>query len=493
MFAVLHIGSFALHAALRLRAADRRTCAGPMALFSLTTRPSVVLECTEAARAAGVHVGMTAPQALARCPRLIICPRSETGESEATALLRATALTLSPTVEETATGVCTADLTHAAELDIVTLVENGLTLLHASALPATAGLGRTPLLALYAAQQVHTPARLFHVTDEPAFLAPLPVSIARPSPEIAAIIDRWGLRTLGELNALPTAELLQRFGTAGAEFGQRCRGGEPRPLRPVTPIHAFRATHDFEESIASLEPLLFLLRRLLDRLEVELRLTGQAAAAIILHLQLEDNRSHAHRTVLPEPAVAADILFRALHSHLATLQTTAAITHLTVELVPTRALVRQTGLFENGLRDPHGFAETLARLAAKIGAERIGSPRQVDSHRPDTFHLVAPPPLLAPPAPPPRHPLLGGPLRRFRPPLPATLEFSPADPKPRYVHTTRFAGTITTVVGPWRSSGGWWQTDETWDRTEWDIGLAEGGLYRLLHADGAWFIEGEYD
>lgn len=493
MFAVLHVGSFALHAALRLRATDRQTAAKPVALFCPTSRPSLVLECTEAARVAGVQVGMTAPQALARCPRLIICPRSETGEAEAAALLRTTALALSPTVEETEIGVCTADLTHAAGLDVLALIENGLTLLHASDLPATAGLGRTPLLALYAAQQLRPPARLLQVTDETAFLAPLPLAVARPSPEIAAVIAHWGLRTLGEFNALPTAELLQRFGAAGAEFCQRCRGGDPRPLRPVAPVHEFRATHESEEPLASLEPLLFLLRRLLDRLEMELRQAGQAAAEIILQLQLEDDRSHAHRTLLPEPAVAAEIMFRALHTHLATLQTTAAITRLTVELVPTRALVRQTGLFEHGLRDPHGFTETLARLAAKIGAERIGSPRQVDSHRPDIFRLVTPPPLLAPPAQPPRHPFLGGPLRRFRPPLPATLEFSAADPKPRYVHTARFAGTITTVVGPWRSSGGWWQPDETWDRTEWDIGLAEGGLYRLLHADGAWFIEGEYD
>ena len=109
MFAVLHVGSFALRAALRLHAIDERAKhAGPAALFSANTRPSTVLACTEAARVSGVSVGMTAPQALARCPRLVVCPRSETGETEATALLRAVALNLSPTVEETEPGVCTA-------------------------------------------------------------------------------------------------------------------------------------------------------------------------------------------------------------------------------------------------------------------------------------------------------------------------------------------------------------------------------------------------
>ena len=373
MFAVLHVGSFALRAALRLHAIDERAKhAGPAALFSANTRPSTVLACTEAARVSGVSVGMTAPQALARCPRLVVCPRSETGETEATALLRAVALNLSPTVEETEPGVCTADLSHAAGLNMVALLEAGLTLLHYRALPATAGLGRTPLLALYAAQQVRPPARLLQVTDETAFLAPLPLSAARPPAALMEVIDRWGLRTLGEINALPKADLLHRFGAAGEEFCQRCRGGAPRPLQPITPVQYFNATHDFPEPISVLDPLLFVLRRLLDRLEVELRQAGQAAAQIDLRLELEDDCSHTHRTLLPEPAVDAEILFRSLHTHLASLQTNAAITRLTVELLPTRALVRQTGLFEHGLRDPHGFAETLARLAAKIGAERIG-------------------------------------------------------------------------------------------------------------------------
>ena len=87
----------------------------------------------------------------------------------------------------------------------------------------------------------------------------------------------------------------------------------------------------------------------------------------------------------------------------------------------------------------------------------------------------------------------GLPLRRFRPPLPANLEFTSTDRKPTYVWTERFHGAITHVRGPWCSSGDWWQTDGAWARTEWDIALAGGGLYRLLRDGEAYFIEGEYD
>jgi protein ImuB len=108
------------------------------------------------------------------------------------------------------------------------------------------------------------------------------------------------------------------------------------------------------------------------------------------------------------------------------------------------------------------------------------------------------------------HAPCGLPLRRFRPPLPARLEFTttdlaeagapsppgsapPADRRPSYVWTEHFHGAISHVRGPWCSSGDWWQADRAWSRTEWDIALVGGGLYRLLRTGEAWFIEGEYD
>ena len=52
---------------------------------------------------------------------------------------------------------------------------------------------------------------------------------------------------------------------------------------------------------------------------------------------------------------------------------------------------------------------------------------------------------------------------------------------------------IRELRGPWRSSGDWWQGDRTWARTEWDVALETGGLYRLLLVGESYFVEGEYD
>jgi protein ImuB len=331
------------------------------------------------------------------------------------------------------------------------------------------------------------------VIDEKTFLSPLPLATADPSPELAGILANWGLRTLGDLTTLPRDEIVRRFGSEGLALWNRATGGDSRPLHLVTPAQSFTAAMEFEQEIETLEPLLFILRRFLDRLTLELRVSQHVAVEIELTLRLEDETRHARNFRLPEPTADVEILFRTLHTHLESLQTAASISALELRLIPTRPLVRQHGLFDTGLRDPHGFAETLARVGALVNSDRVGTPQREDTHRPDAVKLVPPPPIVPPPAEPPVHAPLGLPLRRFRPPLPATLEFTQHEGKPTYLFTDQFRGEIAHLRGPWRSSGDWWQSDRAWQRTEYDIALADGGLYRLLQIGEAWFIEGEYD
>jgi protein ImuB len=208
-------------------------------------------------------------------------------------------------------------------------------------------------------------------------------------------------------------------------------------------------------------------------------------------LQLADETAHTHEFRLPEPTADVEILFRALHTHLESLHTVASIIAVQLHVTPARPLVRQQGLFETGLRDPHGFAETLARLAALVGAERVGTPHRDDTHRPDAVKLAPPPAVVAPPSAPPLHARLGPPLRRFRPPLPARVEFTGA--RASYLWTDRVQGEIVQQSQAWPTSGEWWQSDRAWDRREWDVALAGGGLFRLVETNDGYFLEGEYD
>lgn len=485
MFAVLHVADFALYAVLRTESGTHGKTA---ALFAGVGKKSTVLATTPAARMAGVELGMTAPQAVARCPTLLIRGPNATAESESRAALLAIGFTLSPSVEATAPGLCTIDLRGLAREKFEPATRIAVAELARLGLPATAGLARTPLLALYAARATES---VLLVDAEKNFLAPLPLSAADPPPELAAVFTNWGLRTLGDLTALPRDEIVRRFGAAGLALWQRAAGGSPRPLHPVALPQTFSATLELENEIETLEPLLFILRRLLDRLTLELLAAQFVAAELALSLRLEDDTCYARSFRLPEPTADADILLRALHTHLESLQTAAAICAVRLRLAPTRPLVRQQGLFDTGLRDPHGFAENLARLAALVGPEHVGTPQLEDTHRPDAVKLIAPLAVVPPPAAPLLHVPLGPPLRRFRPPLPARLEFTGR--RPTYLWAESLQAEIAFHSSATRYSGDWWQRDRAWSRTEWDIALTTGGLYRLLRVDGAWFIEGEYD
>jgi protein ImuB len=329
------------------------------------------------------------------------------------------------------------------------------------------------------------------IADERGFLAPLPLAAAEPPPELAAILATWGIRTLGQLTALAKADIARRLGAAGVTLWERAAGESTRPLQPAVPPHTFAVQMDFEQEIETLEPLLFILRRFVDRLALELRSASLVAAELTLALTLSDETRHARHFRLPEPTGDPGILFRSLHTHLETLHTDSPVRGVALRIEPARRPGKQQDLFATGLRDPHGFAETLARTVAVTGSDRVGAPRIADTYRPDTFTVEPPPEVIPPPVPSAVPPLLGLPLRRFRPPLPAQVEMTAR--LPSYLRAENVEGEITARRGPWHGSGDWWQADLAWSRLEWDIELARGGLYRLVQTSAGWFLEGEYD
>jgi protein ImuB len=390
-------------------------------------------------------------------------------------------------VERTAEGICTIDLTGKTADTHLPHSRDAVERLRLLGLETTAGVARTPLLALYAARLAQ-PA--LEVKDERGFLSPLPLSLVDPPPDLAAILEGWGLRTLGALTALPKPEIGRRLGQAGVDLWERAAGEPDRPIEPCVPGESFAATMELEYEVETLEPLLFILRRFVDRLALQLANAHRVAAELGLELQLVDETCYQRGFRLPEPTGDADILFRALHTHLETLHTAAAIKGVGLVVTPARPLVRQHGLFDTGLRDPHGFAETLARVGAVVGADRVGTPWLEPTHRPDAFSLAKPADVVASVPAPSILPPLGLPLRRFRPPVEAHVETGLQGPA--FIQCRIVQGSVRQRRGPWRRSGEWWKPGR-WDCEEWDIELENGGLFRLTHSARQWWIEGMYD
>jgi protein ImuB len=181
-----------------------------------------------------------------------------------------------------------------------------------------------------------------------------------------------------------------------------------------------------------------------------------------------------------------------LHTHLENFRSECPITAVSLDAQPTKPPKQQFGLFETTLRNPHQLSETLARLTALLGADRVGTPVLEETHRPDAFHLesfsweVGAINLnrLAPTAP------LRAALRRFRPNIAASVLF--ADEQPIHLHSGQVSGAVSGQRGPYRASGNWWD-EKIWSRSEWDLELEDNVLVRCHQSGGTWQINGVYD
>jgi protein ImuB len=94
------------------------------------------------------------------------------------------------------------------------------------------------------------------VVIEPAktrdFLAPLPVGLLRTRPELQAlpeVLERLGIRTLGELAALPSRAVAERFGHPGLLALDLSRGRDT-PLEPRRPFEPVVERLDLPEAVS---------------------------------------------------------------------------------------------------------------------------------------------------------------------------------------------------------------------------------------------------
>ena len=202
---------------------------------------------------------------------------------------------------------------------------------------------------------------------------------------------------------------------------------------------------------------------------------------------------YEHVFKIPAPTREIEPLLRMLQTHLETLKAEHPIVGLALSVKPCRPANQQFELFEAALRDPNRFYETVGRLAALVGSDRVGTPILEPTHRPDAFHMQIPAAEF-PSAPNAETPAqdsepCGLCLRRFRPPLPMRLESHPGGTM--VLSSSKSRERIVQMSGPWLGSGDWWDK-HPWSRIEWDVQTETGNLYRLFQQEDLWFVEGTY-
>jgi protein ImuB len=555
-FACIFVPNFSVAAGSR---AEPELRALALAIFEGRPPMEKVFAVNESAARSGITPGMTKAQA-ELCSELTLRPRSLLQESVAHAVLLDCAQSFSPCVEDAAADTVILDLAGMASL-LGSLPEIARNLLRRAAelgLDSNVAVASNPDAAMLAARGF-SGVTLISPGKESEALGSLPVEVLfayqgasqesaekeddqeKESACLRETLDRWGIRNLRALAALPEIALSERLGQEGLRLQQLARGAASRTLVPVEAPAVFEEAIELEYPIVLLEPLAFLMNRLLE--QICARLSSRALNTQKLRLTLElqnltrgDSRlaiseisgggdpsrtssqlpaqlvsgqpdKFSRTLCLPLPMLDPKLFLKLLQLDLNAHPPGAPILNIHLVAEPARPRSAQGGLFLPPSPEPEKLELTLARIAGLVGASRVGSLELLDTYRAEGFRMrrfspgqksLASKNQSQQYSEPAEEKSTIAALRRFRPPLRATVTLENAE-LARLVCSKKkeVQGSVLWKAGPWRSSGDWWER-EAWSRDEWDIALqnAEGiALYRLVHdlLGGGWFVEGTYD
>jgi len=530
MFACIFVPNLPVAAVFR---ADPELRARAVAIFEGTPPLEKVFAVNGAASRAGIAPGMTKAQA-ELCSELTLRPRSLLQEAAAHAVLLDCAQSFSPCVEDAAPDTALLDLEGMESLfgslpEIAHAMSHRITSL---GLEANVAVASNPDAAVLAARGF-SGVTVILPGKEGESLGSLPVEVLfadwiageereKESTELLTTLERWGIRNLRALGALPEIALIERLGQKGLRLQQLARGAASRTLVPMEAPAVFEEAVELEYPVVLLEPLAFLLNRLLEQICTRLASRALNTQELRLTLELENFSSFNERSTinqqfcrtlsLPLPMLDAKLFLKLLQLDLSAHPPGAPILKIHLAAEPARRRSTQGGLFLPPSPEPEKLELTMARIAGLVGESRVGSLELLDTHRAEGFRMKrfvpgsdrdrsdrdgAVPETSRKKTAAEEKPAVAA-LRVFRPPLCATVTLENGEPARLVCQKKKeVQGSVLWKAGPWRSSGDWWER-EAWARDEWDIALqtTDGvALYRLVHdlLSGGWFVEGTYD
>jgi nucleotidyltransferase/DNA polymerase involved in DNA repair len=283
-FAAIHVANFMVQAVLRAEVELREKA---VALVDGTAPQIHVVAANDAAWRAGIQLEMAETQA--QLCGVEIRRRSRAQEKAAHAALLDLGWSMSPRIEDHAQDTILADLAglnslFGAEENIAREFARRAAELR---LQAHVAVSANLEVAVHAARGF-AGITVIPEGEEARYLSGLPVQTLAPSVEALETLERWGIRTCAALGALPVLELSERLGQEGVRLQELARGAHTRSLVLAEPAEILEEEMEMDDAVEDLEPLSFVLGRLLDQLCARLAARALSAAAIRVRFDLGD-------------------------------------------------------------------------------------------------------------------------------------------------------------------------------------------------------------
>lgn len=272
-----------------------------------------IFACSAAAREEGVRRGLRAREAQSRCAELTVLPYDAQLDQRIFEPVLTAIENIMPGVQLIRPGTCAIRAQgparyyggerRAATVLIETLAAIGIE-------GAKVGIADGPFTAEQAARLAGAdPVAIIPAGDSASFLAPLPLGTL-DRPEMASVLLRLGIRSLGEFAALPERDVLVRFGPDGARAHLLARGRDKTDVAPRTPPPQLGVSEDFEPPLDRIDQVAFAFRMAADRFVAGLREAGLVCTGIKVLVHTESGQVQEREWLHPRWFGADDVLDR---------------------------------------------------------------------------------------------------------------------------------------------------------------------------------------
>ncbi len=383
------------------------------------------------------------------------------------------------------------------------------------------------LLASRDSQREQPPVTIVPPGGTPAFLAPRAVTMLG-EPDVADLLVRLGIRTLGEFAAVPAAEAGNRFGAQGLLAHRLARGLDPRPLAARPPAADLAVQVEFDPPAGQAERVVFAAKALAGQMHARLAASGLACVRVQIQVHCDNgeeiSRLWRHDGLLSELAVAERVRWqldgwcagRPAGPRAEPDEGMQAGGISLLRLVPDQLVIsqgKQLGLWGDAVVTDR-VARAAVRVQAMLGHHAVSQPVLAGGRSPADQAVLVPfgdtPESAGPPPRPADRPWPG----RIPPPAPATVYQVPrqatvSDGSGSLVSVTgrghvsgeptmlSVAGgpplAVTAWTGPWPVTERWWDPQHACRKARFQLVTADGGAWLAIVQDGRWLIEASYD
>lgn len=481
-----------------------------------------VAACTAAARSAGVRRGQKLRDAQRRCPGLAVHEDDPGAQARLFEQVAIAVEACCPRVEVVRPGLLAVPVRGPARYygGEQAVADTVRTAVSDAGFDCAAGVADGSFAAALAARV--SPAGVVVPPGRTAeFLAPQPVSVL-DRPDLAGLLVRLGIRTLGDLAALPARDVLARFGSDGAEAHRLARGLVARPPATRPPGENLAVEEGFDPPLDA-EAVVFAAKGVAERLHDGLSSRGLACVRVEVEVTTSDGRTRSrlwrHDGLLSASAVAERVRWQVDAWRTASPGSTDGAAEALTDGVARLRLAPDEVVADHGHQlalwgsDVAGDAveRAAARIQSMLGHAGVTRPVLAGGRGPGERVVRVPwgdrtdataradpaqpwPGRVPEPAPAVVHPE----------PLPAALTDASGQPvtvsgrcevsaPPAVLEFDGAALPVTGWTGPWPARERWWDPAAARRRARVQATTDDGRAWLLLVERGRWRVEATYD